>query len=107
MIIAALVASVAGTSRDAQAQEVPSPSVTSISPNSGPAAGGTPVTITGNNFLRATTVRFGGSAASFSVTSATSITATSPAGSGTVDVTVTDPLGTSPASSADQFTFLA
>ena len=105
MIVVALVALVVGASRDAQAQV---PSVTSISPNSGPAAGGTPVIITGINFIRVTAVQFGGSAAtSFTVTSATSIAATSPAGSGTVDVTVSNLGGTSAASSADQFTFLA
>ena len=101
MIVAALVASVAGVSRDANAQ-VPSPSVTSISPNNGPAAGGTSVTITGSNFTRVTATRFGVTAAtSFVVTSATSIAATSPAGSGTVDVTVTNMDGTSTTGSDD------
>ena len=48
------------------------------------------MTITGTNFTGATAVKFGATnAASFTVNSATSITATSPAGSGTVDVTVT------------------
>ena len=80
--------------------------VTSISPNSGPPTGGTPVTITGNNFSGATAVQFGGNAAtSFTVNSATSITATSPAGSGTVDVTVTNASGTSATSAVDQFTY--
>jgi hypothetical protein len=105
MIVAALVASVAGASRDAHAQ-VTSPSVTSISPNSGPTAGGTQVTITGNNFTGETAVKFGGKAAtSFTVNSATSIAATSPAGSGTVDITVTNSGGTSATSSVDQFTY--
>jgi hypothetical protein len=104
MIVAALVASIAGTSRDAHAQ-VPAPTVTSISPNSGPATGGTPVTITGDNFIRATAVRFGGTPASFTVNSATSITATSPAGSGTVDVTVTNSSGNSATSAVGQFTY--
>ena len=39
------------------------PTVTSVSPNSGPAAGGTSVTITGTNFTGATAVTFGGTAA--------------------------------------------
>jgi uncharacterized membrane protein len=39
------------------------------------------------------------------VNSATSITAVSPKGKGTADVTVTTPEGTSPTSAADQFTF--
>ncbi|MGD0076731.1 MAG: IPT/TIG domain-containing protein, partial [Candidatus Binataceae bacterium] len=82
------------------------PAVTSISPNSGPTAGGTSVTITGANFTGATAVKFGSTnAASFNVNSATSITATSPAGSGTVDITVTTPGGTSVTSAADQFTY--
>jgi IPT/TIG domain len=64
------------------------------------------VTITGSNFSGATAVRFGSTAAtSVMVNSFTQITATSPAGSGTVDVTVTAPGGTSPASSADKFSF--
>jgi len=107
MIVVALVASIAGTSRDAHAQ-VPAPTVTSISPNSGPATGGTPVNITGDNFIRATAVQFGGTpATSFTINSATSIVATAPAGSGTVDVTVTNSSGTSATSEVDQFTYAA
>ena len=37
-----------------------SPTVTSVSPNSGSAAGGTAVTITGTNFVSGATVAFGG-----------------------------------------------
>jgi autotransporter-associated beta strand protein len=82
------------------------PTVTGISPNSGPPAGGTPVTITGTNFTGATAVNFGTTAATgVMVVSATTITATSPAGTGVVDVTVTTPAGTSATSAADQFTF--
>ena len=44
-------------------------------------------------------------ASSFTVVSATSATAVVPAGSGTVDVTVTTPGGTSALSSADKFTY--
>jgi hypothetical protein len=64
------------------------------------------VIITGTNLTGATAVMFGGLAAgSFTVNSATQITATSPAGSaGTVDVTVTTAGGTSTTSSADKFT---
>ncbi|CAN7403178.1 IPT/TIG domain-containing protein [Aminobacter sp. LjRoot7] len=84
------------------------PTVTSISPTSGPTAGGTPVVITGTNFTGATAVTFGASVATgFTVDSATQITATSPAGTGTVDVTVTTPEGTSATSAADQFTYVA
>ncbi|MGO9499742.1 MAG: IPT/TIG domain-containing protein [Solirubrobacteraceae bacterium] len=72
------------------------PTVTSVSPSAGPAAGGTSVTITGSHFTRATAVRFGSTpAASFVVDTATEITAISPAGTGTVRVTVSTRAGTS------------
>src|SRR5215469_11915990 len=69
----------------------PAPTVTSVSPNSGPTAGGTAVTITGANFASGATVTFGGAAASnVVVVSSTTITATTPAGNaGAVTVTVT------------------
>ncbi len=65
----------------------------SISPNFGPIAGGTTITITdatGPNFNGATAVTFGGTpAASFTVNSATQITAVTPAhASGVVDVVI-------------------
>ncbi len=80
-----------------------------VSPSSGPTAGGTVVTITGTNLNGATAVAFGGTAATnVVVLSATQVLATAPAGSvGTVDVTVTTPYGTSPTSTADQFTYVA
>jgi hypothetical protein len=86
------------------------PVVMGISPTSGPTAGGTSVTINGNGFTGATSVTFvsastGSSSAAFIVVSDTEITATSPPGSGTVDVTVTTPAGTSAISGADQFTY--
>jgi len=66
-------------------------SVSSVSPNSGPTAGGTAVTITGTNFAAGATVTFGGTpATNIVVISGTQITATTPAGSaGAVSVTVT------------------
>ncbi len=88
---------------------VPTPRVTGVAPTLGPAAGGTTLTITGTGFTGATGVAFGTTAAtSFTVNGDTSIAAVSPAASGgTVDVTVTTAGGTSAASSADQFTFIA
>ena len=57
------------------------PTVSAISPASGPTAGGTLVTITGSNYASGDTVSFGSSAATgVTVASATSLTATSPAG---------------------------
>ena len=86
----------------------PAPSVTNLSPSTGSAAGGTPVTITGTNLAGASAVKFGSTnATAFTVNSATSITATSPPGSGTVEVTVTTRGGISPASAADRFSYLA
>jgi hypothetical protein len=81
------------------------PTVTGVTPSTGPAAGGTAVTITGTDLTGATDVSFGGSAAIFTVDSSTQISATSPAGSGTVDITVTTAGGTSATSPDDQFIF--
>ncbi len=103
------VTTVGGTSATSAADQftyIPQPAVTAISPNNGSPSGGTAVTITGANFTGTTAVRFGGNAAtSVTVNSITKITATSPAGAGTVDVTVMAAGGTSPTSSADQFSY--
>jgi hypothetical protein len=65
------------------------------------------VTITGKNFTGATSVKFGSTAATnVAVNSDTSITATSPPGTGTADVTVTTSQGTSPAHPADRFKYI-
>jgi len=70
------------------------PTVTSISPTSGPASGGTFVTITGTGFSAGASVTLGGTAATnVTVVSSTSITATTAAhaaGAVTVVVTNTD-----------------
>jgi len=79
--------------------------VTAISPATGTGAGGDSVTITGSGFTGATAVDFGGVSAVMTANSDTEITATSPPGSGTVDVTVATPSGTSATSAADQFTY--
>jgi hypothetical protein len=82
------------------------PTVSGIDPSGGPAAGGTLVMITGRGFTGATDVAFGATNAStVNVDSDTQIAATSPAGGGTVDITVITPAGTSATSSADQFTY--
>ena len=83
------------------------PSISGLSPSSGQEAGGTSVVISGSGFVGATAVDFGANpAASFVVDSDVQITATSPAGSGTVDVQVTTPLGSSVNTPADDFTYL-
>ncbi len=82
--------------------------VTKLLPSSGALIGGTAVTITGSAFVGATEVHFGSaSATSFSVKANHTINAIAPAGTGTVDVTVTTPEGTSPTSPADQFSYVA
>ena len=85
------------------------PVVTAISPTSGPTSGGTTVKIVGVNLSGTTAVRFGTVAAqSFTVTSAISITAVTPAESqGVVDVTVTTASGASSTAAADRFAFLS
>jgi IPT/TIG domain len=63
--------------------------LTSISPTSGPAAGGTVVTLNGTGFVSAsTTVNFGSNAGTSVSCSSTQCQATSPAGAGSVTVTV-------------------
>ncbi|WP_164521812.1 putative Ig domain-containing protein [Sphingomonas sp. ABOLE] len=101
-----------GASNTASASDstvvVATPTVTSIAPTSGSTAGGTSVVITGTNLTGATSVVFGATAAAgYTVNSATQITATSPAGTGTVDVRVTTAAGTSATSAADQFTYVS
>jgi hypothetical protein len=85
---------------------VQAPAVSGVSPAGGPEAGGTSVTVTGINFTGATGVMFGANPGTgLAVVSDTSITVTSPAGTGTVDVTVTTPGGTSAVSAGDQFAY--
>lgn len=83
------------------------PTVTLITPNSGPAAGGVTVIVAGANFASVTSVAFGGVAAIFTVNSTIQITATAPpAIAGTVDVRVVTPGGTSSNTSGDDYTYL-
>jgi hypothetical protein len=73
------------------------PTVTNASPASAPHGVATSITITGTNFTGTTTVRFGPGSASFTVNSATQITATVPTGlpAGSQAITVTNASGTS------------
>lgn len=104
------VTTASGTSATSAADQftyVGAPAITSVSPATGPSTGGTTVTITGTGFGGATAVTFGASSATgFTVNSATQITATAPAGTGTVDIRVTTAGGTSATSAADQFTYV-
>jgi hypothetical protein len=82
------------------------PVVTSVTPNKGPARGGTNVIITGANFTGATAVKFGSTPAKkVVVRSATKITAQTPRhAAGKVTVTVTTPAGAGSKTRAFTFT---
>ncbi|MER7755498.1 IPT/TIG domain-containing protein [Kitasatospora sp. NPDC097643] len=66
-----------------------------ISPNQGSTGGGQTVVITGTNLGGATAVHFGSKLATITANTPTSVTVTSPSGSGVVQVTVTTLGGTS------------
>ena len=75
-----------------------------VSPNNGPPGGTNTVTVTGTGFTGATAVDFGPSNPGTSIDVAgggDSLTVIAPSGTGTVDVTVTTPNGTSAAHSPD------
>jgi hypothetical protein len=87
---------------------ITAPVISDLSPSSGTNTGGTTVVITGSNFSGATEVQFGGvEAASFTVNSATSITAVTPTGSGAAEVQVFTPNGDNAPSSGSVFTYIS
>ncbi len=84
----------------------------SVSPTNGAPAGGTSVTVSGTGFTGATSVDFGaGNPGTITSNTAGKIVVTSPAstlagpGTGTVDVTVTTPNGTSATNANDLYTY--
>jgi sugar lactone lactonase YvrE len=82
------------------------PAVTGISPRTGLTAGGSKVTVSGSHFEEVVAVKFGTTPATgVEVLSETELKATAPAGTGTVDVTVETPAGTSATGSVDRFTY--
>ena len=81
------------------------PTIMSFTPASGPV--GTSVTISGTNFTGATAVTFNAVSASFTVTSATAIQATVPAGATTGPLSVTTPGGTATSTSTSVFTVMS
>jgi YVTN family beta-propeller protein len=87
------------------------PTVTSVSPASGPQLGGNTVTITGTNLSGATVIDFnggGGHATTFSCTTSTTCTAVVPSwGVGPTHVLVTTPGGTSVPSAGSVYTYIA
>src|SRR4029077_918173 len=110
------VTSVGGTSAASAADHYTydaRPTVTSVSPAAGPTAGGNTVFINGTNFVPASgctpggcSAKFGTVSASVSFVSTTQLKAVVPPHAvGTVDVTVTNPGGTSATSSADHYPY--
>jgi hypothetical protein len=90
------------------ADVVARPGVDLMSPATGPISGGTAVGIAGHDLGGATGVTFGAvPAASFAVLSDGLVTATAPAGTGIVDVSVTTAGGTSAVVPADRFAYEA
>ena len=83
------------------------PIVTRVSPNTATPSGGTTVTITGLQLNGATAVNFGTNPGTVTADSATSITATSPAGTGVVNVVVTAGGIPSVISALDSFNYQA
>ncbi len=95
---------------DIGAYQYSPPVVSSVSPAGGTAKGGTAVTIAGSGFTFASAVSFGNAPATrFTVVSDTEIRAVTPAGpvsiSPGVDVRITNPDGTSPTTTADQYAY--
>lgn len=84
------------------------PTISSLSVNTGPTAGGTAVTITGTGFYGATNVTFGGtSVSSFTIVDDTSITTTTPAhtAGSNLQTIVVGCNGSSSDTANDDFTF--
>ncbi len=101
----------AGTTPDstgAQYTYAAVPTITGLSPNQGPLAGGNEVVITGTNFIGVTAVTFGlNPAVSFTPNSPTQITAVAPAhAAGTVNVQVVAAGGTSADTAADDYRYI-
>jgi hypothetical protein len=85
---------------------VGAPTVTALSTSGGPAAGGTPVTLTGTNFNSASSVVVGTIVVAATVVNATTITLVTPAqAAGGKNIRVTNPAGQSPTAAGNLFTY--
>jgi hypothetical protein len=81
------------------------PVVSAVTPNSGPTAGGTSIQVTGTGFQQGLTLTFGSAPAlNVHVVNGSTISATTPPGSGTVAITVKNP-DTQSATLASAFTY--
>jgi len=105
-VVAVVVEHVGGDAAAGDFTYLANPSVTDLTPTSGPLAGGTGVTITGSGFTGATGVTFDGDpGTTFTVVSDTEITVTSPAHTaGDVPVVVVHPIVNA---AAGDFTYTA
>ena len=92
------VATVSGTGYSSSSFTVPTPTITSFTPMSGPA--GTSVDIRGTNFTGATFVTFNGVLATFMVDSDSELHATVPSGGRTGPISVATPAGSALSSSS-------
>lgn len=82
------------------------PTVTAIDPSNANIAGGATITVVGTDFTAATDVQVDATSASFTVIDDNTIHVTAPShAAGAVHITVTNPGGTSAATSADLLTF--
>jgi hypothetical protein len=94
-VVGVTITTPGGTSAPVNYFYVNPPTKSSVSPSSGPTAGGTSVTITGNNLSNASSVTFGGVAGTITANTAGSITVTAPVGTaGNASIVVTAPGGT-------------
>ena len=82
------------------------PVITGVAPASGKTSGGDIVVISGSDFIDTPVVEFGGVAGSVTFVSSTELSVVTPAGSGTVNVVVTNPDGGTGTLAAG-FTYLA
>ena len=99
-----------GEELELSAEVQPVPTVTQVRPETGSVAGGTSVTISGENLTGASSVKFGeATATDFEIVSDTKAVATSPKATrpGAVDITVTSVAGTSEEKRTDRFTYQA
>jgi hypothetical protein len=90
----------------AAAEAAGPPVITEVSPGAGPSVGGTTVTVIGTGFTGATSVKFGGEPAEFTVDSDEQITTVAPPGEGDVEILVTTPEGHNAFTSEDVFRYI-
>jgi alpha-tubulin suppressor-like RCC1 family protein len=82
------------------------PTIIKVTPSNGAPGGGEAIDINGRNLAGVTSVHWGATEVPFSVLSDTAIRVTSPAGSGSLDVTVSGPEGTSTTCAGDTFHYV-